>query len=169
VKEVKVGSRYRRRNGSRHPVPGFEQWPVEGLAVESDQYRTFCHARGKRREHRTFFTVLTHEQLLDLETTAFPPCKTDQERIRARPTGESGRLRIEKKPLLGIRDVFGCIRCEQPQCRSIWRARGMITTPTVQRKVFAMAVPLDRGPQKQRQPLRTNGIAGTGVNRYFYD
>jgi hypothetical protein len=45
----------------------------------------------------------------------------------------------------------------------------MITTPTVQRKVFAMAVPLDRGPQKQRQPLRTNGRTGTGVNRFFYD
>jgi hypothetical protein len=112
VKEVKVGSRCRRRNGSRHPIAGFEQWPVEGLAVERDQHRTFCHALGKRREHRTFFAVLAHEQLLNLKATAFPPCKTDQKWIRPCPAGESRCLRIEKKPLLGIRDIFGRIRCE---------------------------------------------------------
>ena len=67
-----------------------------------------------------------------------------------------------------VGDIFGCIRCEQPQCRGIWSARGVVTMPTVQRQVFTMAVLLDRGSQKQRQPLRTNGRVGTGVNRFFY-
>ena len=132
VKEVEVGAQCRRRNGSRHPIAGFEQRPVERLAVERDQHRTLCQPLGKRREQRTLFAVLAHEQLLDLKPPAFPPCETDQKWIRSCPAGESRCLRVEKKPLLSVRDIFWSIRCEQPQCRSIWSARGVVAMPTVQ-------------------------------------
>ena len=148
-----MGSRCGRRNGSRHPITCFEQWPVERFAVERDQHRAFCQPLCKCREQRRLFTVLTHEQLLDLKAPAFPPSKADQKRIGSRPSGESCCLRVEKKPPLRVSDIFRSIRCEQPQCRSIWNTWGMATMPAVQRQMFAMEVPLHRRPQNQRESL----------------
>ena len=132
MQEIEVDARDWRSNRSRHAIASFEQRPVERFPVERDEYRTLAQALGQRREQRMLFTVLTHEQLLDLQASAFPPCQADQKRIRSRPACESCRLRIKKKPLLGVRGVFRSIGSEQPQCRGIWSAWGMTTMPTVQ-------------------------------------
>ncbi len=94
VEEIEMGPQYRRSNTARHPVPCFEQGPVERFAIERDQHRTFRQALGQRRKHRTFFAVLTHEQLLDLEAAAFPPSQADQKRIRSCSAHQSRCFRV---------------------------------------------------------------------------
>src|SRR5664280_3674910 len=144
MKEIQVGSRFGRSNGSCHPIACFEQWPIKGLAVERDQHGPLCQPLGKRSEQRTFLTVLAHKQLLDFETSAFPPCETDQKGIRSCPAGESGCLRVEEEPLLRVCHALMGIRREKAQGRCVWNVWGVISVPTVQRKMFALAIPFHR-------------------------
>ncbi len=92
-----------------------------------------------------------------------------QKRIRSRAAHQSRCLRVEKKPLLGVDNFFRSIWREQLQCRSIWLARGMFTMPAVQRQMFAVAVPLYRGAQNQRKPLRSNGSHRRAPEKLLFD
>ena len=113
MQKIEMGAQLRRANRARHAIARLEQRPVEGFAVEGDEHGPLGDALGQGGEQRMFVAVVTHEQLLDFEAAGIPPGNADEKRIRARPPGYSGGLRVEEKPLARIGDFLCGSGCEQ--------------------------------------------------------
>src|SRR5580692_238498 len=88
-----------RGDSARHGEAAVKEWPVEGLAVESDENRTLRDARGEFVKQRILFRKIAHEELFDLKRAGVPPGKPDEKCVRSRPAGQTGSLCVEKEPL----------------------------------------------------------------------
>jgi len=67
MQEVEVRSKTRRGNCASHQESGFEQRPVEALAVESEQHGALGEPRGEFVQDGMLVRVIAHEELLDLQ------------------------------------------------------------------------------------------------------
>src|SRR5215471_16878314 len=105
VKEIEVRSWSRHRDLATDAIASFEQWPIEAFTVESDDHGMFRDSFSQRAQQRALLAVLAHEELLDFKAATFPPCNPDEKDIRAAAARKAGGFCVEKKPLVGIRDL----------------------------------------------------------------
>src|SRR5580704_14528357 len=113
MKEVEMCSWAGRRNLPAHAIAGFKQRPVERFAIECDQHPALGEPLRQRGQQRALLAEVTHEQLFDFESATLPPREADEKRVGAAPARKSGSLRVEKYPLLGIRNLLRCVGHEQ--------------------------------------------------------
>jgi hypothetical protein len=102
------------RNLPAHTIAGFEQWPVERFAIERNQHPALGEPLRQREQQRPLFVVVAHEQLFNFQSATLPPCEADKKRIGPAPARKSGGFRVEKDPLLGIRNLLRCVGDQQP-------------------------------------------------------
>src|SRR5262249_27445483 len=102
MQQIEMRGELRDAHGTRHREEIFKERPIEGLAVESDQYGTFCYAVSKFVQDGVLFLEASHQQLLDLQAACVPPGQADEKRVRSCAAGESRRFRIEEEPLRRI-------------------------------------------------------------------
>jgi len=95
-------AKVRRGNGARHCETIFEKGPIEGFAIEGDEYGAVGEARSEFVKERVLFGEIAHEELFDLQASAIPPGNTDEEWIGASAAGQARGFRVEKEPLAGI-------------------------------------------------------------------
>jgi len=134
---------------SRHAVARIEQRPVKRLPIERDQNAPLGHAFLQRLQQRMLLVEIAHEELLDLQTTRFPPGNAHKKRIHPGAARKAGGFRIEKKPLARIacepRITFriGTPRKQQPKhalrARIVFaEARLRVGNHLANQKVFAI-------------------------------
>src|SRR5215472_6562871 len=80
----------------RHAVARLQQRPIEGLTIETHQYRPFGHSFCKRHQNRMLLAVLAHKKLFDLKPTRVPPCNANEKWIRSRTAAKTGGFRVQK-------------------------------------------------------------------------
>src|SRR5258708_37714297 len=101
------------RNLPAHAIAGFEQRPVERFAIECDQYPALGEPLRQRGQQRALLAEVTHKQLFDFESATLPPREADEKCVGAAPARQSRGFRVEKYPLLGIRNLLRCLGHEQ--------------------------------------------------------
>ncbi len=102
MQQIQVRRKPRHGDRSRHREAVFEQWPIERLAVEGDQYGPLRNARGDFVQNRMLLAEIAHEKLLDLQRTRVPPRQSNQKRVGTRAARQASGFRIEKKPFRWI-------------------------------------------------------------------
>src|SRR5580698_8035375 len=99
MEKVEMRDKVRRGNGSRHREAIFEKGPIEGFAIEGDEYGPVGEARSELVKERVLFGEIAHEELFDLQASAIPPGNTNQEWIGTSAAGQPRGFRVEKEPL----------------------------------------------------------------------
>lgn len=96
------------RNRARHGEAAIQKRPVERLPIEGDKNGTLRDAGGKLVKERILFGKIPHEELFNLKCAGVPPGQTNKKCVGSRAASQSGRLRVEKEPLGGIRQRVAC-------------------------------------------------------------
>src|SRR5580700_4569551 len=138
---------------SAHAIAGFKQRPVKRFAIECNQHPALGEPLRQRKQQRALLAVVAHEELFDFESATLPPCEADQKRVGAAPARQSRGFRVEKYPLLGIRNLLGCVRHEQLQGPDIRRKSRRFAEPAMQGEMFAILVCFGRGTENLREPV----------------
>src|ERR1700730_6617783 len=113
MKEVEMCSWAGRRNLPAHAIAGFEQRPVERFAVECNQHPALGEPLRQRGQQRALLAEVTHEQLFDFESATLPRREAEEKSICPAPARQSRSFRVEKYPLLGIRNLLRHVGHEQ--------------------------------------------------------
>src|ERR1700674_574512 len=101
------------RNLPAHTIAGFEQRPVERLAIECHQHSALGEPLGQRGQQRALLAEVTHEQLFDFESATLPTREADEKCVGAAPSRQSRGFRVKKYPPLGIRNILRYVGHEQ--------------------------------------------------------
>ena len=102
MKKIEMGRQTRSGNGACHGEAIFEERPVEGFAVESDENGALGEACGKFMKKRMLFGKIAHEKLFDLKPPGIPPANAHKKWIGAGAARQASGFRVEKQPLVGI-------------------------------------------------------------------
>src|ERR1700719_2113976 len=113
MKEIEMCSWAGRRNLPAHAIAGFEQRPVERFAIECNQNPALGEPLRQRGQQRALLAEVTHEELFDFESATLPPREADEKCVGAAPARQSRSLRVEKYPLLRIRNLLRCVGHQQ--------------------------------------------------------
>src|SRR5205085_4119940 len=92
-----------RRARAIQTIASFEQRLIEGAAVVSDQHAELRQMRSQSFELAGFFSVIAHEKLSDAKPIGRDTTHSDQKRAGAGAACKTGRLGVEKGPLIGGR------------------------------------------------------------------
>src|SRR5262249_23633420 len=79
-----------------------EQGPIEGFAIKGNQHRPLRNTCGKSVENGMLLNEITHDELLDLNSSGVPPRDADEKCVRARAASNARGFGIQKQPSCGI-------------------------------------------------------------------
>ncbi len=178
MQQIEMRGELRNANGAGHGEAIFQERPIEGFAVESDEDRTFGDASGKLLEERIFLVEIAKEELFDLEAAGVPPGEADEECVSAGAAGEAGGLGVQEEPFVGIfksgastaRQLF--IACTREKIESYGRRRREFGSrePIANGEMLAVFVAGDAATEEQADGIGFVGKAqcrrlGRGARR----